>query len=176
MYYTVRKRSQPLHQNLRVGLIGAGLGGPGLLRLPPLVLVHQLRQVGGLFRVANDKLMLEQLFGSRPLWGHKWRAGAGQSVSEWVSEWRAGGRRGGAVSHKAGLLVEAGLHKLFERFAVVALQRWRVVLWDEEENLHGVQLRVRRLALRQLDGRDAQRPDVGLEQNIGELTGGLKTC
>lgn len=55
-------------EDSRVRLIRTGLCGSRLLCLPPLVLVHQLRQVGGLFRMANDQLMLQQLFGSRPLW------------------------------------------------------------------------------------------------------------
>lgn len=35
-------------------------------------------------------------------------------------------------AYKTGLFVEAGLHKLLERLAVAALQRGRVVLWDQE--------------------------------------------
>lgn len=53
--------------DLRVRLIRTGLLGSRLLCLPPLVLVHQLSQVGSLFRMANDQLMLQQLFGSWPL-------------------------------------------------------------------------------------------------------------
>ena len=70
-------------------------------------------------------------------------------------------------THKPGLLVEAGLHKLLQRLAVVALQGGWVVLWDEEEHLHGVELRMRGLAFGQLDGRDAQGPDVGLRETQG---------
>lgn len=35
-------------------------------------------------------------------------------------------------TYKTGLFVETGLDKLLERFAVAALERGRVVLWDEE--------------------------------------------
>lgn len=36
------------------------------------------------------------------------------------------------ITYKTRLFVETGLNKLLERFAVVALQCWWVVLWDEE--------------------------------------------
>lgn len=53
--------------HLRVRLIWTGLGSSGLLSLPPLVLVHQLRQVWRLLRMSDDQFMLQQFFGSRPL-------------------------------------------------------------------------------------------------------------
>lgn len=116
--------------DLRVRLIRTGLCGSGLLCLPPLVLVHQLRQVGGLFRMANNQLMLQQLFGSWPL-----REGRDEHV---MQEEHTGKTKNKVLKnakktpYKTGLFVETGLDKLLERFAVVALQCGRVVLWDEE--------------------------------------------
>ena len=46
-----------------------------------------------------------------------------------------------------GVLVQAGLHKLLELLGEVAGQLGRVVLRDEEENPHRVQIRVGRLPL-----------------------------
>ena len=66
------------------------------------------------------------------------------------------------TTHVIGVLVEAGFDEQFELLAEVALQRGRVVLGDEEEDPHGVQVRVRGFPLRQLQRRDAQRPDVRL--------------
>ena len=59
--------------NLRIRLIRTGLRSSRLLCFPPLVLVHQLGQVGSLFRMADDQFMLQQFFGSWPLWKEeKW--------------------------------------------------------------------------------------------------------
>lgn len=80
--------------------------------------------------MANNQLMLQQLFSGRPLWGVEHATRTGER-----GVWGGGGHRCLSVqdsSYKTGLLVETGLHKLLERFAVVALQRGRVVLWDEE--------------------------------------------
>ena len=44
------------------------------------------------------------------------------------------------LTHKAGVFIETGLHKLFERFAVGSLQSGRGVLGDEEQNPHGMQV------------------------------------
>lgn len=74
----------------------------------------------------------------------------------------------GAGTHKAGLLVQTGLHKVLEQPAVGALQRRGVVLWDEEQDLHGVQVRVRWLPFGELNGRDAQGPDVSLKGHGAE--------
>lgn len=60
------------------------------------------------------------------------------------------------------VLIEARLDELFEGFRVAACQLRGVVLGDEEEHPHGVQLGVGGLALGQLDGGDAERPDVRL--------------
>lgn len=65
-------------------------------------------------------------------------------------------------THILRILVKARLDELLELARVVARQLRRVVLGDEEEYAHGMQLRVGRLALGKLDGRDAQRPDVRL--------------
>ena len=46
-----------------------------------------------------------------------------------------------------GILVQAGLHKLLELFGEVAGQLGRVVLRDEEENPHRMQVRIWRFAL-----------------------------
>ena len=70
--------------------------------------------------------------------------------------------RNARPTYKAGLLVQAGLDELLQGFAVVALQGGGVVLGDEEQDLHGVHLRVGRFPLGQLYGCDAQGPDVCL--------------
>ena len=61
-----------------------------------------------------------------------------------------------------GFLVEALLDKLSEGLGELCAELGRGVLGDEEEDAHRVQLRVGRLALRHLYGRDAQAPDVSL--------------
>lgn len=68
----------------------------------------------------------------------------------------------GRVSYKGGVLVEAGLGELFEALGEVARQRRGRRLGDEEEHPHGVHFRIGRFPLGQLDGRDAQRPNVRL--------------
>lgn len=103
--------------HLRVGLIRAGLCSSRLLCLPPLVLVHQLSQVGSLFRVADDQFMFQQFFGSWPL---------RKQISEQLFQPEKNEIKGeilkhNKTTHKTGLFVEAGLDKLLERFAVVAL-------------------------------------------------------
>lgn len=75
-------------------------------------------------------------------------------------------------TYESGIFVEARLHKLFEGFAVGALQRRGRVFRDVEEHTHGVQVRVRRLSLSQLDGGDAQRPDISLDTR-GGVGGGV---
>ena len=65
-------------------------------------------------------------------------------------------------AHVFGIFVETGLDELFERLGVVAGELRRVVLGDQKEDAHRVQVRVGRFALGQFDGRDAQRPNVGL--------------
>lgn len=60
------------------------------------------------------------------------------------------------------VLIETRLDELLELFGVIACELGRVVLGNKEENPHRVQLAIRWLALRQLNRRDAQRPNVGL--------------
>lgn len=69
------------------------------------------------------------------------------------------------MAHILRVLVEAGVDKLLELLGVVAGELRRVVLRDEEQHAHGVQVAVGRLALGQLDRRDAQGPDVRLHAN-----------
>ena len=64
-----------------------------------------------------------------------------------------------------GVFVETGVDELLERPAEVALQLRRRAFGDEEERAHGVELGERRLAVCQLDGCDAQRPDVRLQND-----------
>jgi hypothetical protein len=73
---------------------------------------------------------------------------------------------GGAV---VGVFDQALRDKVFELLAELALEARRRVLGDVEEDLHGVHVRVGRLAEGQLDGGDAERPDVGLEVVAGLL-------
>lgn len=60
------------------------------------------------------------------------------------------------------VFVEAEFNEVFERFTEVAGQLRRIVLRDEEQRPHRVQLGMRRLALRQLDRGDTETPDVDL--------------
>jgi hypothetical protein len=54
------------------------------------------------------------------------------------------------------------LNKLLERGGEVAFQNGRWILGDEKEDLHGVDIGVRRLAVCQLQRGNAQRPDIRL--------------
>ena len=71
-------------------------------------------------------------------------------------------RAAGGRTHIFRILVKTGLDELLECLGIVAGELRRVVFWNEEENPHGVQLRVGWFPFGQLDGRDAQAPDVGL--------------
>lgn len=63
-------------------------------------------------------------------------------------------------THILGVLVQAGLDELFEGLRVAAGElRW-VVLRYKKEDSHRMEFRVRGLPFGELDGRDAQRPDV----------------
>ena len=73
--------------------------------------------------------------------------------------------RGGP--YESGVFVEAGLHELLEGLAVLALQRGWAVLGNQEQDAHGVEVRVWRLPLGQLNGRDPQGPDVSLDRTQG---------
>lgn len=48
---------------------------------------------------------------------------------------------------ESGVLVEAGLHELLEGLAVLALQCGRAVLGNQEQDAHGMEVRVWRLPL-----------------------------
>jgi hypothetical protein len=59
-----------------------------------------------------------------------------------------------------GVLAQAKMDEFLERRGEVALQYgWRV-LRDQEENLHGVDIGIWRLAVCQLQRGDAERPDI----------------
>lgn len=60
------------------------------------------------------------------------------------------------------VLLQHDVHEAAEALAELAGQRGRRLLRDHEGGLQRVQLRVRRCAGRQLDGGDADAPDVGL--------------
>lgn len=68
-----------------------------------------------------------------------------------------------------GVLLKAELHDVLEVAAklvaaaivVVRAQRRRVLLQRQQQNLHGLEARVRRIALGQLQSRDTKRPDIG---------------
>lgn len=60
------------------------------------------------------------------------------------------------VSYKGRVFVEAGLGELFEALGEIAVERRRGALGNMEEHSHRVHVRVGRLPLGQLDGRDAQ--------------------
>ena len=62
------------------------------------------------------------------------------------------------------VLVEAVGHKFFERPGEISVQLWWLVLGDEEERSHGVQVSIGGLPLCQLNGCNPQRPDVGLRE------------
>lgn len=61
----------------------------------------------------------------------------------------------------ARVALQTQIHKVAEWLGEPFGQLWRWVLRDEEQHLHRVQAGVRRLAVGQLDGCDAQTPDVG---------------
>ena len=66
-------------------------------------------------------------------------------------------------THIFGILVQASLDKLFKLLRVIASELRRIVLGDEEEDAHRMQVGIRRLSLGKLDGRYAQRPDIRLQ-------------
>ena len=69
-----------------------------------------------------------------------------------------------SLTHIERLLIEANGDKLFESLGEVAGQLRRRVLGDEEEDAHGVQVRVRWLACSQLYGGNPQGPYIRLWQ------------
>jgi len=66
------------------------------------------------------------------------------------------------VKHLLGSLLEAKSNKLFESLGEVALKSRGRVLGDQEENAHGVEIGIRRLALGHLNCSDAKRPNISL--------------
>ena len=69
-----------------------------------------------------------------------------------------------AWTYVFGIFVEAGFDKFFERLGVVPRQLRRVVLRNEEEHPHRMQIRIGRLTFGQLDRRYSQRPNISLSQ------------
>lgn len=74
-----------------------------------------------------------------------WRFNTGERAS--VSE---------CVPYEGRVFVKAGLRELFETLGEIAIERRWGSLGNMEEHAHGVHVRVGRLPLGQLDGRDAQ--------------------
>ena len=66
------------------------------------------------------------------------------------------------LTHIFGVLVQTSFYELLELFGEISSQLGRIILGDEEEDPHGMEVGVWRLSLGQLDSRDAQRPDVRL--------------
>lgn len=62
-----------------------------------------------------------------------------------------------------GLFDQTPRNEVLEVFAEVALQPWRRVLWNMEEDFHGVDVGKRWLAIGHFHCCDGQGPDVGLE-------------
>lgn len=67
-------------------------------------------------------------------------------------------------SYESGVLVEAGLGELLEALGEIAIQRRGRRLGDVEEDSHRVEFRVRGFTFGELDGGDAQRPDISLRR------------
>lgn len=67
-------------------------------------------------------------------------------------------------SYESGVLVEAGLGELLEALGEIAVQRRGRRLGDVEEDSHRVEFRVRGFTFGELDGGDAQRPDISLRR------------
>lgn len=61
-----------------------------------------------------------------------------------------------------GVFAQAEVDKVLEGGGEVAFEHGRWVLGDQEEDLHGVDVGIGGLAVCQLQGGDAERPDVGL--------------
>ena len=60
------------------------------------------------------------------------------------------------------IFVEASFDELLELFGVASGQLRRIVFGNEEQNPHWVHVRVWRLTLSQLDGRDPERPETAI--------------
>jgi hypothetical protein len=61
------------------------------------------------------------------------------------------------------IFIETSFDKLLKLLGVIARQLRRIVLWDEEEDAHGMQIGIGWLPFGKFDSRDAQRPYVRLE-------------
>ena len=61
------------------------------------------------------------------------------------------------------IFVKTECHELLEELGEVALELRGVALRDEKEDSHGVEVSVGWFPLGQLDGRDAQGPDISLK-------------
>lgn len=88
------------------------------------------------------------------MWGW-WETSSSVSCSIWM--WVC-------VSYKGRVLVEAGLGELFEALGEISAQRRRRALGDVEQHSHRMHVGVRGFALGELDGRDAQRPNIHLQR------------
>lgn len=64
------------------------------------------------------------------------------------------------------IFIETSFDKLLKLFGVIARQLRRIVLWDEEEDAHGMQIGIGWLPFGKFDSRDAQRPYVRLEMSL----------
>lgn len=133
------------------------------LRLPALVAVNEFSEKGGLLGVACDEFVLQELLGSGSLPGRQSQSRVPPSQQTGRTE----GCEGWALSHphvtpslhkllqalscqgqgrvgvgnrpyESWVLIEAGLYKLLEGFAVVALQRGWVILRNQEQDSHRV--------------------------------------
>ena len=60
------------------------------------------------------------------------------------------------------ILVQTGLNKLFELFGEIPRQLWRVVLGDQEENPHWMEVGVRWFSFSELYCSDSQGPNISL--------------
>lgn len=117
--------------------------------------------------------------GTRSSWCSAWWTCVSAALWLWVAVWKEKRSLWSLCNNKhqetcscvntyeSWVFIETRLHKLFEGFAIGALQRRGGVFRDEEEHTHGVQVRVWRFSFSQLDGCDAQRPDISLYMKRG---------
>jgi hypothetical protein len=68
------------------------------------------------------------------------------------------------IGYLFGLLLNAELNKLLEGLGEVTLEDGGVVLGDQKEDPHGMEISVGGLSLGHLDGGDSERPDIGLRE------------
>ncbi len=67
-------------------------------------------------------------------------------------------------THMLRVFVETSSHKVFEGLRPLSIQLWRIVLGNEEQHFHGMEVGMWWLSVGQLDGCDTQRPDVRLRE------------